>query len=429
MSISKSRTWGPSSARHLIAANTASFAIMIALLVMAVRSAQAQTFTVLYTFTGLGDGAEPNGLVRDAEGNLFGSAPVGGSFNYGTVFELDTMGKLKVLHNFAAFDGLMPGSTLIRDAAGDLYGSTLWGGTPEGGACRYGCGTLFQVNQSGKESVLYAFTDGGVPFGNMARDASGNFYGAMLDPFPSQWGGVFKVDRSGKETVLHQFTGKEDGGTPYGGVVRDNLGNLYGTTDFGGDLACYGGEGCGTVFKIDKTGRESVLYAFTGASDGAFPEGALIRDAAGNLYGTTVAGGNESCGAGCGIVFKLDPAGRETILHSFTGPPDGKWPDLQTPGAGLVRDAAGNVYGTTQFGGAAGGCHGDGCGTVFKLDPSGHETVLHSFTGGADGSVPQGLILDAAGNLYGTTNFGGYSGGDCARYYYAGCGVVFKLTP
>jgi uncharacterized repeat protein (TIGR03803 family) len=214
-----------------------------------------------------------------------------------------------------------------------------------------------------------------------------------------------------------------------GGVVRDSVGNLYGTTNYGGDLGCYSPDGCGTVFKIDRTGKESVLHAFTGASDGAFPKGALIRDSEGNLYGTTYEGGNESCGPGCGVVFQLNPAGKEIILHSFTGPPDGKWPDGQTAGPGLVRDAAGNLYGTTQFGGAAGGCYGDGCGTIFKLDASGHETVLYSFTGGADGSVPQDLILDAAGNLYGTTNFGGYSGGDCARNYYVGCGVVFKLSP
>jgi uncharacterized repeat protein (TIGR03803 family) len=398
---------------------------------MAIPSAQAQTFTVLYTFTGLGDGAYPNGLVRDARGNLYGTTEQGGSFNYGTVFQLDTKGKEQVLHNFAAADGLNPSSTLIRDGAGNLYGTTAYGGTPEGGGCSYGCGTLFKLDKSGKESVLYAFTgqgDGGVPLGDLARDAAGSFYGAMLDTF-HQPGGVFKVDKNGKETVLYQFTGKNDGGYPYGGVIRDNVGSLYGTTSNGGDLACSGGFGCGTIFKIDRTGKETVLYSFTDLSDGGFPNGDLIRDAEGNLYGTTSEGGNESCGAGCGIVFKLNLAGRETTLYSFTGPPDGKWPDGQSFGPGLVRDAAGNLYGTTQFGGAAGGCDGDGCGTVFKLDPSGHETVLHSFTGGADGSIPQGLILDAAGNLYGATNFGGNNGAYCARTTYAGCGVVFKLTP
>src|SRR5579863_3768599 len=201
MRISKSRTWDSKSARYLSAANAASFAIMIALLVVTLSSAQAQTFTVLHTFSGLRDGAYPNQLVRDAEGNLYGSAQHGGSFNYGTVFRLDTTGKLQVLHNFAAVDGLEPVSPLIRDAVGDLYGVTLFGGTPEGGLCSYGCGTLFKVSKSGKGSVLYAFNgkaQAGVPFGNVAQDSLGNFYGAMIDPFQSQSGGVFKVDTNGK---------------------------------------------------------------------------------------------------------------------------------------------------------------------------------------------------------------------------------------
>jgi uncharacterized repeat protein (TIGR03803 family) len=163
------------------------------------------------------------------------------------------------------------------------------------------------------------------------------------------------------------------------------------------------------VFKLSPAGTETVLHSFTG-HDGAHPVAGLIADAAGNLYGTTLEGGaSNACPSGCGTVFKLSPTGSETILHSFTGEGDGAYPY-----AGLTRDAAGNFYGTANHGGT----HGNG--VVFKLSPSGTETVLHSFTGGADGGPPSaGLVRDPAGNLYGTTANGGASG----------YGVVFKLTP
>lgn len=211
--------------------------------------------------------------------------------------------------------------------------------------------------------------------------------------------------------VLHSFTAGTDGATAQAGLVRDAAGNLYSTTSLGG---AYGN---GTVFKVDKTGAETVLYNFTGGTDGGFPSGALVRDAAGNLYGTTVSGGTgTSCLGGtasCGTVFKLDATGIETVLYSFTGPPDGG-----NPSAGLLRDAAGNLYGTSAYGGYLLACFSSsGCGTVFKLDSTGTETLLHRFSIG-DGAFPlSGLIPDAAGNLYATT----YSGG---AYDY---GTVFRL--
>jgi uncharacterized repeat protein (TIGR03803 family) len=185
---------------------------------------------------------------------------------------------------------------------------------------------------------------------------------------------------------------------PAAGVIQDVAGNLYGTTPFGGAF------GWGVVFKVDPTGHETVLYTFAGGADGGQPFGGLIEDAAGNLYGTTYDGGLHTpnlldCGAGCGVVYELDPTGHETVLYSFTGGADGA-----SPVAGVIQDAAGNLYGTASEGGVISeSCFANlGCGVVLKLDPTGHETVLYTFTGGADGSHPNaGVIRDAAGNSTG----------------------------
>jgi uncharacterized repeat protein (TIGR03803 family) len=282
--------------------------------------------------------------------------------------------------------------------------------------------------QTFSEKVLYSFTggsDGGNPArgSGLVRDAAGNLYGTtffggsgvslpICQSTNSPWGcgTVFKVDMTGKETVLYSFTAGAGGAFPISGLVRDASGNLYGTTQQGGTVPCnLGNGGCGIVFKVDTTGNETVLYSFTGGADGAFPY-ALIQDSAGNLYGTTWWGGDLSgCdGAGCGVVFKVDPVGKETVLYTFTGGVDGG-----TPACALVQDPAGNLYGTTLGGGA----YGEG--TVFEVDTTGNETVLHSFTGGADGYYPStgSLLRDAARNLYGITQ----SGGDYGQ------GTVFKV--
>jgi uncharacterized repeat protein (TIGR03803 family) len=206
--------------------------------------------------------------------------------------------------------------------------------------------------------------------------------------------------------VLHTFTGGADGSEPFAGLIQDGVGNLYGTTTGGGASAH------GVVFELIRCDSEpsgyefKLLHTFTGGADGANPYAGLIRDAAGNLYGTTAVGGAH----GWGVVFELircdsEPSGYEfKLLHTFTGGADGG-----QPYAGLIRDAAGNLYGTTGLGGATSTCGPPyGCGVVFKLSPAGAETVLHSFTDGADGRSPMaGLIQDAAGNLYGTTPVGG----------------------
>lgn len=257
-------------------------------------------------------------------------------------------------------------------------------------------------------TVLHVFTggsDGGQPYlGHLALDKKGNLRGnaagggdTICNP-PYGCGVIFKLHPSGKETVSYTFTGP-DGAEPYLGTVVDATGNTYGITEYGGSGACGGGmgpSGCGTVFKQERNGKETVLYSFAGSPDGSIPGPGLIRDAAGNLYGTTELGGTSADGT----VFKVDPTGKETVLHSFSGT-DGKFPI-----AGLVRDRVGNLYGTTLMGGAFGN------GTVFKVDTTGKESVLHSFADGTtDGQDPfAGLVLSAAGNLYGTTVFGGAFG-------------------
>src|ERR1039458_2139898 len=202
------------------------------------------------------------------------------------------------------------------------------------------------------------------------------------------------------ETVLHNFNPSAPRGQyPYAGVIRDSAGNLYGTTWAGGT------GGAGVVYKLDPAIQtpggwlETVLYSFTGGADGGYPNAGVIRDSAGNLYGTTTYGGSGEGSAGSGVVYKLDTAGQETVLYTFTGGADGS-----QPAAGVIRDAAGNLYGTTPYGGTG------GAGVVYKLDTSGHETVLYSFTGGGDGGNPGGrVICDSARNFFGTTWVGGQS--------------------
>jgi uncharacterized repeat protein (TIGR03803 family) len=397
----------------------------VVVVALAMPSAQAQTYTVLYSFTGLKDGGEPRGGLRpDALGNLYGTTLYGGTYpcianGCGVVFKLDTTGKETVLFNFnGGASGARPVAGLIRDSQGNFYGTAGVGGDLTCNA-PYGCGVVFKLDTAGTYTVLHSFKpspDASRPLAPLLRDTAGNLYGTTEKGGLYDDGAVFKIDTTGQETVLYSFTGRRDGASPLAGLVRDASGNLYGTTEFGGDLRGCGSYGCGVVFKLDPTGTETVLYSFTEHADGGQPATPLLRDKAGNLYGTTDFGGDLTCNApfGCGVVFKLDVTGKETVLYTFKGTPtDGELPD-----GGVIHDGSGNFYGTTSQGGAY------GVGTVFKLDKNGVETLLYSFHGGADGAEPDtSLIRDAAGNLYGTTILGGMG---CPGQ---GCGVVFKLTP
>jgi uncharacterized repeat protein (TIGR03803 family) len=379
-------------------------AIMLAL--VACPSAQSQTFTSLYVFTGGADGGHPSsgGLIRDAKGNLYGTTEDDGANGFGTVFEMNTSGTESVLYSFRGTggDGAYPIGGLVVDSQGNFYGTTF-----EGGA--YGYGTVFKLDTTGAETVLYSFTgtggDGAYPGTSLVRDAAGSLYGTTTEGGgTSSSGTVFKLDATGKETVLYSFAGGRDGSYPsYGVLIRDSVGNLYGTTVAGGV------SGNGTVFKVGSTGTETLLYSFPGGAKGGHPLGGLTRDAKGNLYGTTWLGGAHHNGA----VFRLNTSGQETVLYSFTGGPDGGG-----PAANVIRDKKGNLYGTRGGGGAL------TLGTVFELDGAGKETVLHSFTLGSDGGLPcAGLVRDAAGNLYGTAPIGGGP----PNYY--NDGTVFSLAP
>jgi len=367
--------------------------------------AQAQTFTVLYNFTGSSDGGYPyGGLVQDADGNLYGAANVGGASNFGVVFKVDPQGTETVLYSFAGgTDGESPYGGVILDTAGNLYGTTY-----KGGASNYG--TVFKVSKAGKETVLHSFAggsaDGCNPGGGLILDAKGNLYGDTQLCGASNYGTVFKVSKAGKETVPHSFAGgSSDGAEPfYGSLLMDKKGNLYGVTEHGGT-----GEGCnlncGVLYRLSKSGTLTVLHSFANAPDGSFPFGTPVMDGKGNLFGTTDAGDPDQVG----IVWKVSKNEHETILHSFSY----SGGDGEIPVGGVVLDAKGNLYGTTEGGGASGD------GTIYKLSKTGKETILHSFAG-SDGEYPfDSVVRGANGNLYGTAAYGG-----SGSY-----GVVWKLTP
>jgi uncharacterized repeat protein (TIGR03803 family) len=342
--------------------------------------------------------------------------------------------KFKTLYKFTGGkDGGAPTGSLIFDAAGNLYGTTQDGGGDPN--CAFGgCGTVFKLtptsNGSWTESVLYSFKyglrDGARPYAGLVFDHSGNLYGTTQAGGFDGYGVVFELspntDGSWTESIPYEFTNYPGGQTPFSGLILDQAGSLYGTTNHGGSSA----HPDGVIFKLTPNG-ESALYDFCSlpkCADGAYPFAGLIFDQAGNLYGTTIDDGPR----GHGVVFQLTPnsdgSWTESVLGSFPGIQYGRHPY-----AGVTFDAVGNLYGTTEGGGNLSQCDGSGCGVVFRLTPNAHgswpEKVLHHFTGGTDGGNPfAAVIFDRSGNLYGTALRGG-NVTDCK----GGCGVVYKLTP
>jgi uncharacterized repeat protein (TIGR03803 family) len=430
------------------AAAALTIAIVFALMFALTQSAQTQSFQVIHEFTGGADGAFPNGgLTIDAAGNLYGTAWGGGESCCGTVFEMSPGSSgwtLTTIHSFSGPpDGATPAAEVVFGPDGRLYGTTYAGGVA--GGCGYGfngsgCGTVFSLQPTGTsprpglepwtETVLYSFgvlNDGTNPYGPVVFDQAGNIYGsanlgtsgASICQFrPSQCGTVYKLTPSSdgwKESTIYSFNAWNYGWSPYGAVILDHAGNLYGTTYEGG------APGVGTVYELMPSASgwtQKVIYSFPwDLSNGAIPIAGLLLDQHGNLFGATVEGG-PSWG---GTVFELTPSGGDwvfTLVYSFTG----VYEDGLGPADSLTMDGAGNLYGTT-YGDGIYPCNYSGCGNVFKLTRSENGwtyTSLYDFTGGADGANPySNVIFDAHGNLYGTTSYGGAYGG----------GVVWEITP
>jgi hypothetical protein len=400
-------------------------------------------YRVLYRFLGSPDGSEPYaGLAMDAAGNLYGTTYYGGT--EGTVFRLvpgsNGPWTESILFDFSnpPVSGGFPIAGVTLNAAGNVYGAS------EPGAGNQGVIYELTPSSSGfwNVDVLHAFSgdkDGGQPWAAPIFGKAGHLYGTATNgPIdPGQDGMVYELTPSHgrwQEKIFPGFSSKKDGAHPSAELVFDKADNLYSTTVDGG-TGCRP-VGCGTVFKMSKMNGhwvETVIYDFKGGIDGTFPSSALVLDKRGNLYGTTEVGGIGPCDIestpGCGTVFKLTPRPKGQWKKSVIYSPDG------SAGGGLfggvVFDKAGNLYGTTTFYGKTSKNCPAGCGSVFKLAPGTggrwKATTLYEFHGTADGGEPSDrLLLDKAGNIYGTTQYGGKTTYPCNIY---GCGVVFEITP
>ena len=381
------------------------------------QAVAAQTFTVLHSFAPQGDGYEPqSGLIMDARGNLYGTTFKGGQ-NYddgGVAYKVSHAQGGWVSNLLTEFNpgqnGYAPQARLtFGPNSATIYGTTEFGGND--GCSGYGCGTVFELTPRttpppgepgfDERTTIYRFSgpDGNWPLGEVIFDPNGNIFGTTPDGGTHDGGTVFELARVGtqwRHSVLYNFTGFADGAQPLAGLIMDSAGNLYGTNDQGGG-SCY----CGVVFELSPSSggwTYHVLHTFEPPTDGGWPYAGLTLDAAGNLYGTTSGAGP----AGGGTVFELSPVAggwNFQVIYALSEQ------QRYAPQGGVVLDAAGNVYATTSGGGQY------FQGSVFKLIRQNGTwvfTLLHDFQGIPDGAVPKGnLLLDAAGNLYGTASGGG----------------------
>ena len=382
--------------------NLVSTAIFLLTLALSLPLAQGQHVKGLHQFDGTipGDGVFPHApVIKDSAGNLFGTTIAGGNNNGdGTVFKIDRDGVESILFTFdSRVSGASPDSSLIQDQEGNLLGVAIEGG-PKGG------GVVFKLSPQGEFTLLHAFVNGpnrspAVPEGGLFLDQSGNLFGTTFaggqggaaPNCPNGCGTIFRLDPNGRFKVLHEFNDL-DGGNPFGPLVPDAKGNLYGVARAGGDLTCpdpdVPGDGCGTIFRITPNGKLTVLHTFRGGMDGATPQPGLVFNAAGDLFGATARGGRTDLG----LIFRIAADGTYTVLHRFLKR------EGTNPNGNLVLDEAGNLFGVAQ----SNGFHR--LGTIFELSPIGTLTVLHAFRGALDGGAPEaGMIRDSDGNFFGTS--------------------------
>jgi uncharacterized repeat protein (TIGR03803 family) len=379
-------------------------------LFFAVAAATAQTYTPLYTYpqtnrnnTGI---LPPDAMSQGQDGTLYTTDAYNGANNFGSVFKMTTAGVPAPVYSFCpqtgCLDGAYPMGGVGLGFDGNLYGTTQGGG-------KHAAGTVFKVTPTGTLTTLWTFangTDDSVPIFPLLQAQDGNLYGVSLAQYNGQYGAFYKVSSSGVFSVLHDFT-FTDGSNPNLPTAGTD-GNLYGTAVLGGSPACAGYQyRCGVVYKLTPNGKESVLWNFKGfyGNDGALPEGVLVQGYDGNYYGATREGGNSAnCGGGCGAVFKITPAGVLTILHNFTGHPDGAYPDT-----GLTLGTDGNFYGVTSAGGKF------NAGALYKITSAGTETILYDYcsvSGCTDGFNPETpLVQHTNGKFYGNTTGNSLGGG------------------
>ncbi len=332
------------------------------------------------------------GLLIDSAGNLYGSAVNDVNSNDGAIFKVSPEGELTVIYSFpGGTDGNGP-SGLFRDSAGNFYGTTFLGGTSGGGV-------VFKISPDGKETVLHNFPGSQFLTYPVLVDATGDIYGYNWGTASDRGDGfLYEVTSKGKYSVLHTFCASgdcSDGSEPSGRPIIDKAGNLYGVTTYGG------ASGDGAVFKLTPKHEYSVLYSFNGVNDAGGPDGSLIQDSEGLMYGC--AGGNEV--GSNGAIFSITTDGTFSIIYSFTGGEDGF-----NPVCPMILDSAGNLYGVTYNGTATGASSPE-----FKITPKGEDTTI--YTAGSGGAGP-GLAMDKAGNIYGESYFGGSKGE----------GTIYKLT-
>jgi uncharacterized repeat protein (TIGR03803 family) len=363
-------------------------------------SCSAGTESVLYAFGNAPDGNFPFGTVMQAsDGNLYGMTSQGGVNNAGTVFEVTPAGAETVLWSFGGgSDGAIPDGDLIQAGDGNFYGMTNQGGMN-------GLGTVFKITPAGVETVLWSFGaagDGSQPYGDLVQASDGNFYGMTSGGGTNATGVIFEITPSSTESVLYSFgpsNGTTDGAYPQASLIQASDGNFYGTTGYGGP------GNAGTVFRLTPAGAYSTLYFFAGSTDGGHPNCTLLQASDGNLYGATADYGAH----GHGTVFRITTTGLLTTLYSFAGQPD-----VDSAYGALIQATDGNLYGTSDGGGAF------GYGSVFSISLAGAESIVHSFGNAPDGQYPYytPLLQATNGHLYGLTPYGGANGN----------GIVFDIN-